>query len=484
MDSILFWNDVALEANRVAHTKAVDQGTLGPTLSARALAMVHLAMYDAYVGVLGNATTLPAYQPGLPNPAAGAKVDAAISGAACWMLSNLHVSQAGDFATKCTDAGIMYGFAANPSDPGFAFGQEVAKRLFLDRSLDPSSSAAGYNPPTNRGAHQPDPDTPGQGYYGPFCGQSKCFSVGVRYALDAPPAVTSPEYHTALKLVRSKGIAPELAGTVPTGPMYPRRTEDETLMGIYWGYDGAKQLGTPPRLYNQVIRTLAISKGNTLEKNVHLFALVNVAMADAGILAWEQKYVHNLHRPVVGIRQYDQSMGAVMQTSTGAVTTPTTANNNIDNDCDVNWLPLGAPNSNNPGSRNGTPPFPAYPSGHATFGAAAFQIARRFYGISGTGNDNLFNGLSFVSEEFDGKTTDNKGTTRPRHVRSFPGGLWQMIMENGFSRVYIGVHWHFDAFALNASLTTPDVSQNIGGVPLGLNIANNIWDNGMPKSTV
>jgi hypothetical protein len=481
MDSILFWNDVALEANRVAHTKAVDHGTLGPTLSARALAMVHLAMYDAYVGVLGSGTTLPVYQTGLPTPGAGAKVDAAISGAAHWMLSNLYMSMAGDFSPKLITASNDYGFAASSNDPGVAFGIEVAKRLFLDRSLDPSASSVGYNPPTNRGAHQPDPDSPTQSYYGPFCGQSKCFSVGVRYALDAPPAVNTTDYKAALQFVRGKGIAPELVGTAPT---IHRRTEDETLMGIYWGYDGAKQLGTPPRLYNQIVRTLAIDRGNNLEKNVHLFALVNVAMADAGILAWEQKYVHNLHRPVVGIRQYDQSMGAVMQTSTGTVTTPTTANNNIDNDCDVNWLPLGAPNSNNPGSKNGTPPFPAYPSGHATFGAAALHITRRFYGITGTGNDNLFNGLSFVSEEFDGKTTDNKGTTRPRHVRSFPGGLWQMIMENGFSRVYIGVHWHFDAFALNASLTTPDVSQNIGGVPLGLNIANDIWDNNMPKSTV
>jgi hypothetical protein len=49
-----------------------------------------------------------------------------------------------------------------------------------------------------------------------------------------------------------------------------------------------------------------------------------------------------------------------------------------------------------------------------------------------------------------------------------------MIEENGFSRVWLGVHWSFDAFALNAS-GKPDVSQNIGGVPLGLKIAEDIF---------
>lgn len=479
MDSILYWNEVALEANRVAHTKGVDHGTLGPVLSARALAMIHLAMYDAYVGVNGG--PLNPYLPGLPTPATGATVDAAIAGAAHWMLSNLFLSQKGVFKKKLTDAGSTYSFSTATTDPGIAFGIKVAENLFVDRSLDPSASDAGYNPPTKRESHQVDPDNPGQGFYGPWVGQAKCFSVGTRYTIVAPPSLTSTEYRAALRMVRGKGIAPELAGTAT---LYPRRTEDETVIGLYWGYDGAKQLGTPPRFYNLIIRELATAKGNNLEKNVQLFAMVNASMADAGILAWEQKYFHNLLRPVAGIRQYDPSMGAAVQTASGTtVNTPTTPNNNINNDCDVNWLPFGAPNSNNVGAKNFTPPFPAYPSGHATFGAAAFQIARRFYGVSANGPDPLFANLNFVSEELDGKTTDNKGAVRPRHQRDFPQGLWQMILENGYSRIYLGVHWHFDAFALD-NAGQPDLSQNMGGVPLGLNIANDIWASMMAKSSV
>jgi vanadium chloroperoxidase len=53
MDPILYWNEVALEANRISFTNGKNEQP-GPTLSSRALAIVHLAMYDAYAGVQGN----------------------------------------------------------------------------------------------------------------------------------------------------------------------------------------------------------------------------------------------------------------------------------------------------------------------------------------------------------------------------------------------------------------------------------------------
>lgn len=72
---------------------------------------------------------------------------------------------------------------------------------------------------------------------------------------------------------------------------------------------------------------------------------------------------------------------------------------------------------------------------------------------------------------------------RPKHARTFDGGLWQMIEENGRSRVYLGVHWVFDAFAVKDK-DKPDLSRNVGGVPLGLRIARDIFASNMTKSTV
>ena len=62
-----------------------------------------------------------------------------------------------------------------------------------------------------------------------------------------------------------------------------------------------------------------------------------------------------------------------------------------------------------------------------------------------------------------------------------------MIEENGRSRVYLGVHWVFDAFAFNHK-GEPDLTRNIGGVPLGLTIAKDIFNGsraaGLKKSSV
>jgi vanadium chloroperoxidase len=479
MDAILYWNEVSLEANRVSHTNGENEQT-GPTLSSRALGIVHLAMYDAYAGASGYPAGLSAYL-GEPVPM-GAPFpdnvkDAAVSAAAHATLSKLFPSQKSFFDLKHQQAGLT----GSDLKAGHDFGLLIAQTLLNDRKDDPDAKDDGYAASMARGAHRADPDNPGQGYHAPFYGEnSKCFAVTLRHGLDEPPQPGTQEYTRALREVRGRGIAPELMGTIPSNT---RRTVDQTLIGIYWGYDGAAGLGTPPRLYNYIVREIAMKNNNpdtglpnTPAQNARLFALLNVAMADAGILAWEQKYIHDFWRPVVGIREHDISMGP-----TG------TSNNNIDNDCHSLWLPLGAPKTNSTTmEKNFTPPFPAYPSGHATFGAAAFHITRLYYGVVvGDRNpDAFFQGLMFVSDELNGVNKDNKGAVRPRHVRNFENsGLWQMIEENGRSRVYLGVHWVFDAFAVTNN-NQPDFNQNVGGVPLGIAIAEDIFSNGMSKSVV
>ncbi|MGH3979777.1 MAG: hypothetical protein ACRDRZ_12380 [Pseudonocardiaceae bacterium] len=463
-DAILYWNEVVNEADRTTHTEgaAAEARSQGPCGSSRAYAIVHLAMHDAYFSINPKYST---YLANLPPVPAGADADAAIAAAAHATLSALYPTQKKFFDARHAAAGLVAGQAGAD---GHAFGQAVAARILAARQNDPGVGDDGYASSVARRHHRQDPDNASQGFYAPFYGaRSGCFAVTDRHHLEDAPQLGSPEYVRALAEVRSKGIAPQLIGTLPNNPLYPPRTPTETTIGLFWAYDGAKGLGTPPRLYNQIIRQVAEAQGNDIAANARLFALVNAAMGDAGILAWDDKYRYDVWRPVVGIREHDPSMG------------PTGEGGDVlDENADPGWLPLGAPKTNEPGKKNFTPPFPAYPSGHATFGSAAFQTVRKFYDECHDGPDDLADGLEFVSEELNGISVDNAGTVRPRHVRNFPDGLWQMIEENGRSRVFLGVHWVYDAFAVDENGEI-DLTQNIGGVSLGLAIANDIAANGL-----
>src|SRR2546425_145713 len=147
-------------------------------------------------------------------------------------------------------------------------------------------------------------------------------------------------------------------------------------------------------------------------------------MADVGMAIWESKYLYDFWRPITGIRESDPGTGPSGLGDGNAATIG-----------DQTFSPLGAPASNLQGP-NFTPPFPAYPSGHAGFGGALFQILRRFYGT----DDIAF---AFVSDEFNGVTLDSTGTPRPLLPRSFTS-LSQAEEENGQSRIYLGIHWAFD----------------------------------------
>lgn len=506
-DSILFWNAVALEADRISHSDPAKMEQNGPVLSSRALAIIHLAMYDAYAAIIGGAP-FPRYlappaipiPPVPPAPAPDSSVANAIAGAAHRTLSRLYKAQKDFFDAQLS--------CFDQTDPYFDFGVEVGTVLLEFRQGDPGNGDCGYEVSPKRGRHRVDPDNPGQGFLAPFYGfQSRVFAVSTRHKLSPPPFGngTDPTYKNALKETRAKGIKPELMATLlPTSLFNDRRNAEQTTIGVYWAYDGANRLGTPPRLYNQIIRKVAMKQDNSEGDNARLFAFVNAAMGDAGILAWEQKYCHDFWRPVVGIREHDESFGPAAIDADAA--------NKIDANADPFWLPLGAPSTNRPMMKNFTPNFPAYPSGHATFGAAAFHITRLFYGkgfeTGGTpvipggkpiikgGNlvkDDLFDELGFVSDELNGMNQDNQGTVRPRHVRNFDfdtnnkplsGGLGRMIIENAKSRIYLGVHWRFDAFAGN--MDKPDFSTEealkVGGVPLGLKIAEDIFKTGAGKA--
>ena len=208
-----------------------------------------------------------------------------------------------------------------------------------------------------------------------------------------------------------------------------QRTLAQTVVGIYWGYDSTPYLGAPPRLLNQMTMHMANGTVTGAVDLARLLALVNVAQADAAIAVWTAKYYYRFWRPVTAIREADPGTGP---TGLGS------GNRFLVGQGDPNWEPLGAP-ADNGGGTNFTPPFPAYTSGHATFGGAAFKIMEDFYHT-----DIIPGGLTFISDEFNTITVDQNGIQRPLRERTY-NSFSQMAGENAQSRIYLGIHWQFDA---------------------------------------
>ena len=160
------------------------------------------------------------------------------------------------------------------SNPGHGYGQKIGKAILQDRKFDPPASQGNYLPSKGRGRHRVDPDNPGQGFHGPLYGQAKSFALKKRHELDAPPFKDTTTYTKAIRQVFAKGVKPELMGTLPESLSKDRRTAEETLIGIFWGYDGTAGLGTPPRFYNQIVRKISIARKTPESDNAKLFAFV------------------------------------------------------------------------------------------------------------------------------------------------------------------------------------------------------------------
>jgi hypothetical protein len=446
-DIVLKWNAVVLDAVLIDHTPPMAHlpgsdvagaglGVHGgPCRAARVLAMTHVAMYDALMSIEQT------HDPILVSvPASGtASVRAAVAYAAFDVLSAMYPQQALRFFTALeADLDAIPDGAAK--EEGIAVGAEVAYQVLAARQSDGSENEyptnSPYTPSNDPGKHRVDPVNPGQGFLTPTWGLVE--PVGIMdigdHAVPAPPALTSLEYAIAyddVKILGGDGIGTPSA-----------RTPDQLEIGIFWAYDGVPGCGPPPRLFNQIARTIALQEGNTEAENARLFAIANVAMCDAGIASWASKYDDDFWRPIIAIREADMGTGPSGLGDGNAATQG-----------DVNWTPLGAPSTNRD-TPNFTPPFPAYTSGHATFGGAFFRVLEHFYGT----DDIAF---TIGSDEYNGVNREDASSPTPRPVRTRSyTSFTQAAEENGRSRIYLGIHWEFD---------------NVLGVAQGQGVADEVY---------
>lgn len=439
---VLFWHDVLLDSIGIDLTfdpalgyTPADQ--VGPTRAGRAMAMTQIAVFDALNSFEGKYRSYS----DVKRAPKGASDDVAIAYAAHKVLSALFPDQAGRLAQLLADDLSSIKASAGARAKGKAVGEGAAAAILARRASDnsyPFSSEKNFGEGgvlanggtttyagngVNDGSGgvlqwSPDPLTPNPSTpsginelaLGAAWGNVTPFALtsSDQFRSPPPPALGSAAYIAAHNEVAAIGGAPTNANTTSTSTAATR------FIGNYWGYDGVPRLGTPPRLYGQIIEQIVKDQGVPNATHLaRLLARTHVAMADAGIAAWDSKYFYNYWRPVTGIRA-DDGVAATAH--------------------DYLWDPVGASVINTVSAIRATPPFPAYPSGHATFGAAVFEILREKFG------DVAF---TFISEEYDGQGVDPFGTPRPLVPVRFDS-LTEAQEENGISRIYNGVHWSFD----------------------------------------
>lgn len=436
-DVVLNWNSMFLNAVQGQGKEGVG---VAPPLEARNAAILHTAIHDSVFALSDNPNSTGIAE--LPDAPEGASQEAAAVGAAHTILSELFVEQAQDLGLSqeflaqqqvTFDNQLSLSLDSIKDDPaaeqaGLDFGTQVGLAILEERSNDGASFAdVDYEPGTLAGDYkeikEPDPTQPlpdgltENGLVGteallPNWGRVVPFAIAstASFRPEGPPAFSSPNYAAEIEEVRNIG------GLANTDVTPIERTEEQTEIAEFWSYDRADTF-RPPGQWNQVAQEVAIDEGNSLEENALLFAELNVAMADAGIVAWDGKYAYNQIRPVTAIRNAG-------------------SDNNPNTTLDPDWEPL-----------IGTPDFPDYISGHATFGGAAAGILADFY----EGEDVSF---KIASQELPGVS---------REFNSF-GSMSSFevaAQENADSRLFGGVH--------------VDIS-NVDGVKTGLDVANSVLE--------
>jgi hypothetical protein len=357
-DVVTDWNNAALDAIRAGNTS--------PPIASRNLAILHVSIYDAVNGI---ARTHERYLVPSVAPRSASRA-AAASAAAHRALVNLFPASASSF--DALHAAIL---ATIPDGPhkraGIIWGEFVGTVILAARAHDGSDAVVPPPGGSGPGAWVPTPPAflpyllPQWGFVVPFG-----MSSSSQFRPPGPPSLDSQQYAEDYEEVKELGAA---VGST--------RTEDQTEIALFWA-DGAGT-ETPPGHWNSIAQIIAAGRSNTLEENARLFALLNIAMADAAICSWDAKYTFDFWRPVTAI----------------AFAEP-----------ELNWMSFIV-----------TPPFPDYTSGHSTFSAAAATVLPLFYGTEDlpftTGSDSL-----------------------PEVFRSF-STCFDAAEEAAASRIYGGIHF-------------------------------------------
>jgi hypothetical protein len=317
-DMVTDWNEIA-----VATATA---GKHGASEASRTTALVHAAIFDAV-----NAVE-PRYQPykiRATSPA-GASAEAAAASAAHTVLVRLYPDQKSTLDRQLAQALDRLSNDAARAD-GVAVGATVGGGMVALRAEDGAIAPNTYRPVTSPGVYVMTtlPISTQWGKVTPWLLERPS-----QVRPGPPPVLTSEQWARDCNEVR------DLGGTRST-----IRTPEQTDIARFWTVVG-------PASWDPVLRAVASTPGRTLAQNARLFALGEMAAADAYIAVFDAKYTYNFWRPITAIRNGDTHGNAAMTRVS-------------------DWEPLLT-----------TPLHPEYPCAHCITSAAIAAVLEREFGAA------------------------------------------------------------------------------------------------------
>lgn len=366
-----------------AQTAIWDVAVQQPNEQVRSFAMVSGAAYDAV-----NAASGMPYEPYLLRPSAPRRrgsVEAAAATAAHTVLAALFPAQQERLRARYED--YLAGIPGGPSRAGgIAVGRDAGAAMVEAREDDGAFGDQVWPEGTAPGEWRPTPPTFASS--GAWTGFLKPFLIpGLRrFRSPGPPALTSDLYAREVAEVAAVGSATSTT-----------RTPDQTEAAIFWHDRRSVNWG--------IKRQLAVTQRLDPLETARMFALVDIAVADAGTVCFRDKHRWSFWRPITAIVE------------AGADGNPATA-------ADPGWTPLLV-----------TPPFPEYPSGHAAGTGARMSAFAAYFR-----RDRI---------PFSGFSVDANAT---RHYTSFSRALEELIG----ARIWGGLHFRtadIDGAALGKAVT-------------------------------
>jgi hypothetical protein len=340
--------DAVTDWNAIASTAIVANAGQPPPVSALSFAMVQGAVYDA-VNAIDRS-----HQPYLVQPPSNPtdSKEAATAAAAFRVLVGFR-DLPGLFPSQLPTLQPQYDayIAGLPDNPpgsranGIAIGEATARAMLTARQNDGRFGPPPVLYPPGPGIWRPTPPNFANDP-APWVGNVRPFLVPSVEMLrtDGPNALTSAAYAEDFNEIKEIGSLTSIT-----------RTPDQTDAAIFW-QDHLHAF------MNRLFRNLVVSQRRDIVDSARLFAMENLAAADAAIGCWNDKYYWQFWRPIAAIRAAD-------------------TDGNPDTEPDPTWLPLFDPTTPvcNPPPLF-TPPFPDHPSGHACGTSAFVHTLRNFFG--------------------------------------------------------------------------------------------------------